>query len=145
MPQAPEQALSQPYYLSILSRAPADEVKRFADELIPNLGPIEVLRNRTGLVMLSMTDSAQGARFYLGELLVAEAHVRLAMAEGYAACQGRDLEQALAIALIDAAVTANIAHAPIAAFVGSHADALDAADRELLAQVERTRVEMETF
>lgn len=145
MSQASEQALSQTYYLSVLSRAPADAVKRFADELIPALGPIEVLRNRTGLVMLSMTDSAQGAQFYLGELLVAEAHVRLAAAEGYAACQGRDLEQALAIALIDAAVAADIARAPIAAFVEGHAAALDAADRELLAQIERTRVEMETF
>lgn len=135
----------RPHHLSVLSRAPANEVKRFVDDLIPVLGPIEVLRNRTGLVMVPMTDSAQGARFFLGEALVAEAHVRLGQAEGYAACLGRDLEQALAIALIDAAIAGGVAQARIDAFIHVQAALLEEAKRRLLEEVDSTRVEMETF
>src|SRR5262245_56616510 len=137
--------LEQSTYLGVLSRSPAVAVKQFADGLIPALEPIEVLRSRTGLVMVPMQDTGQGATFYLGEALIAEAHVRLGDVEGYAACLGRDLEQALAIALIDAAVTAGVALEPIAAFIQVQADALAEADRRLIAQVETTRVEMETF
>lgn len=137
--------LDQTTYLGILSRSPAPLVKQFAEKLIPVLGPIEVLRNRTGLAMLPMADTAQGASFYLGEVLLAEASVRAGSVEGYAACLGRDLEQALAIALIDAAVTAGVARDQIAAFVEDQAATLDEADRGLLLQVEATRVEMETF
>jgi alpha-D-ribose 1-methylphosphonate 5-triphosphate synthase subunit PhnG len=137
--------LDQSRYLSILSRAPADEIKRFADRLIPTLGPIEVIQNRTGLVMASMADTAQGATFYLGEVLVAEAHVRIGAAEGYGACLGRDLEQALAIALIDAAIGADLARERIDPFIRAQAAALDDAEQRLLDAVETTRVEMETF
>lgn len=137
--------MNQSDYLSVLARAPAGDVKSFAEMLIPELDAIEVLRNRTGLVMLPMRDTAQGALFYVGEALVAEAHVRIAGGEGYAACLGRDLEQALAIALIDAAMTAGIAHERIVAFVSQQQVALAAADAALLAQVAQTKVEMETF
>jgi alpha-D-ribose 1-methylphosphonate 5-triphosphate synthase subunit PhnG len=145
MPHSFEQTLDQSRYLSILSRAPAVAVKRFADDLIPALGSIEVLRNRTGLVMVPMTDSAQGARFFLGEALVAEAHVRLGQVEGYAACLGRDLEQALAIALIDAAIAGGVARAQIGSFILAQAAALEEAERRLAEEVDMTRVEMETF
>lgn len=140
----PEQ-LDQRTYLSVLSRAPADAVKRFADALIPELGAMEVVRNRSGLVMLPMNEPVQGVDFYLGEVLIAEAHVRLANAEGYAACLGRDLQQALAIVLVDAAYTAGLAREQIAIFVAEQASLLEEADRRLLCQVEATRGEMETF
>ena len=137
--------MNEQHYLSTLSRADAEEVKTFVDELIPHLGQIEVMTNRTGLVMVPMTDSAQGATFYLGEVLIAEAHVRVGLVEGYAACLGRDLEQALALALIDAALVAGIARMQIESFIHAQANALDAAERTLMEQVEATRVEMETF
>ncbi|HJZ47985.1 MAG TPA: phosphonate C-P lyase system protein PhnG [Roseiflexaceae bacterium] len=143
--QSPPEEIDQSYYLSVLSRAPAHEVKGFVDRLIPELGPIEVIQNRTALVMASMQDTAQGTTFFLGEVLVAEAHVRLGPAEGYAACLGRDLQQALAIALIDAAIGAGIAGEQIAPFISAQAAALDADDQRLLEAVEATRVEMETF
>jgi alpha-D-ribose 1-methylphosphonate 5-triphosphate synthase subunit PhnG len=104
---------------------------------------IEVVHNRTGLIMASMTDSAQGTPFYLGEVLVAEAHVLLDAAEGYAACLGRDLQQALAITVLDAAIVA--ARAEIDHFIQVQATALEAADQVLLEQVAQTRVEIETF
>jgi alpha-D-ribose 1-methylphosphonate 5-triphosphate synthase subunit PhnG len=141
----PPEAIDQSHYLSILCRAPAEEVKRFADQLIPNLGAIEVLHNRTGLIMASMADTAQGTTFYIGEVLVAEAHVRLDAAEGYAACLGHDLQQALAIALIDAAIVAGRARAQVDRFIQLQATALEMADQALLEQVALTHVEMETF
>jgi alpha-D-ribose 1-methylphosphonate 5-triphosphate synthase subunit PhnG len=122
------------------------KVKAFADGLLPTLEPVEVLENRTGLVMLPMNDPVQGISFYLGEVLVSEAHVRIAggQAEGYAACLGRDLQQALALALIDAAnaLTPGGSHC---CFLAQMTSVVDEADRLLLSQVEATRVEMETF
>lgn len=116
-----------------------------AEDLIPSVGAIEVLRNRTGLVMLPAQEPVKGASYYLGEALISEAQVRLATAEGYGACLGRDREHALAIAIIDAARAADVAAARIDAFLARQAAALAQADQELLAQVEETRVEMETF
>jgi alpha-D-ribose 1-methylphosphonate 5-triphosphate synthase subunit PhnG len=131
--------------LSVLTRAPPDPVKSFVDNLLPALGAVEVLHNRTGLVMLPLTESVQGATFYLGEVLVAEARVRLGNHDGYAACLGRDLQQALAIAILDAALAAGVHRDRITTFVEALAADLAAADEHLLRQVEATRVEMETF
>ena len=131
--------------LSTLTRAPVGVVKAFAEDLLPALEPVEVLRNRTGLAMLPMRETAQGATFYLGEILLAEAHVRIAGAEGYAACLGRDLEQALALALIDAAHRARVAGPAILAFAQAQADALAAEEQALLRELAKTRIDLETF
>ena len=133
------------HHLSVLSRAPAGAVKQFVEDLIPQLEPISVLENRTGLVMLPATDSAQETPFYLGEVLAAEARVLACGAEGYGACLGRDLEQALALALLDAALTAGTATAQIAAFLAECAQQLVDEDAALARAVGTTRVELETF
>lgn len=139
-------AFTQPEYLTILTHAPAETVKLFADEIIPHLGTITVLKNRTGLVMLPYTDSAQGTRFHLGEVLVAEAHVQLKDGiQGYALCVGRDLLHALAAAILDAALQANLQTERITAFLEAQQTQQRQADETLLRQVEATRVEMETF
>lgn len=139
-------SFSQNAYLTILTHAPTQTVQLFADALLPDLGNIVVLQNRTGLVMLPYTDSAKGARFHLGEALVSEAHVRLEDGqEGYALCAGRDLLQALAIALLDAALQAGIQVEKVDAFIAEQQSAQKAADEKLLRQVEATRIEMETF
>jgi alpha-D-ribose 1-methylphosphonate 5-triphosphate synthase subunit PhnG len=137
--------LEQSFLLTTLTHVPVHAIKAFAEELIPALEPIEVLQNRTGLVMLPMEETTKGELFYLGEVLVAEAHVRAAGHEGYAACLGRDHEQALAVALIDAAWAANVARPQIEAFVEAQAAVLTEADAELRRQLEATRVELETF
>jgi alpha-D-ribose 1-methylphosphonate 5-triphosphate synthase subunit PhnG len=131
--------------LSVLARAPHDQLKRFADKLIPDLGEIQVIENRTGLVMLPMSEPVKGTTFFLGEVLVAEARVRVNQVEGYAACLGRDVEQALALALIDAANAGGVAQKKIAKFLAAQSVNLEHADAEMLKQVEATRVEMETF
>jgi len=110
------------------------------------VGEIAVLKSQTGLVMLPCRDSAEGVVFHLGEVLVSEAHVRLAGgAEGYGMVIGRDAVQAMAVAVLDAALTAGIMTAPIYDFIAQQAAAQRQADDSLLCLVGATRVEMETF
>ncbi|MCX7739438.1 MAG: phosphonate C-P lyase system protein PhnG [Meiothermus sp.] len=140
-------AEAQGRWLGVLARAEAEALKEFVEGLLPALEPygLEVLENRTGLVMLPATDTARGTRFLVGEVLVAEARVRLGGSEGYAACLGRDLEQALAIAILDAALQEGLEPGRIRAYVEQEAARQAEADAELARQVAATRVEMETF
>jgi alpha-D-ribose 1-methylphosphonate 5-triphosphate synthase subunit PhnG len=135
--------------LGTLNRAPAQIVKDFVDVLLEDIEgtglEITVLENRTGLVMLPAVDSAHGTTFHLGEVLVSEARVRVGNHHGYTACLGRDLEQALAVAILDACLSGDVQAACIVAFVEDQSGALELEDELLLRQVESTRVEMETF
>ena len=134
-------------FLTALSHGDADSVKRFAEGLLPQLGPVEVLRSRTGLVMLPFRDTVKGTDFHLGEVLVAEAEVRLTDHDvtGYGMVTGRDLEWAMAMALIDAAAAACLTPTAIDAFVTGLEAANADRDRARLRAVEATRVDMETF
>lgn len=139
-------SFSQSQALTILTHAPAQAVKPFAEALIPALGAIDVLKNRTGLVMLPYTDSAGGTIFHLGEILVSEAQISLTDGrQGYALVTGRDLVLAIAIAVIDAALQASIETALIEDFLQAQYTLQHEADRAMLEQIETTRVEMETF
>lgn len=138
---------SQSEYLGILTHAPADEVKALAESVLAALGEISVLKNRTGLVMLPYTDSAGGAIFHLGEVLVSEAHIKLTDGtQGFALVTGRDLVFALGIAVLDAALQMQTHHIDtITEFLDKQAAQQQSDDDRLLLQVEATRVEMETF
>lgn len=132
--------------LSVLTHADPGALKNFVEDIIDDLGAIEVLTNQTALVMVPYRDTAGGAIFHLGEVLVAEARVSIGGGhEGYAACIGRDLEQALAAALLDAALSADIETAKITSFIAAQRELLAKADDALLRDVEATRVMMETF
>jgi len=131
--------------LSVLARADAERLKSFAEPLIGQLGDIAVHENRTGLVMLPMQDTAQGTNFHLGEVLVSEARIAAAGQDGYGMRRGRDLEAAMAMALVDLAIAAGVAHADCAAFVTSEQAAQHQTDHDRLCKVEATRVDMETF
>lgn len=131
--------------LETLARSDAGRIKAFAEELLRELGAVEVLESRSGLVMLPMRDTIRSVDFHLGEVLVAEAHVKLAGVEGYGMVVGRDLEHAMAMALIDAAAFAGLAQNRIGAFVDAQAAMIAEADETTLRAVEATRVEMETF
>lgn len=131
--------------LSTLARADLARLKAFAEPLIPLLPEISVLENRTGLIMLPMRDTAQGTHFHLGEVLMSEARISAGGQEGYGMLRGRDLEAAMAMALVDLAVALGLAQDDCAAFVQAEAKAQAEADREVLCRVEATRVNMETF
>lgn len=131
--------------LSVLARADATRLKAFAEPLITDLGDIEVRENRTGLVMLPMRDTAQGVHFHLGEVLMSEARISAAGIEGYGMRRGRDLEAAMAMALVDLCVALGLRHDDCAAFVEAEAQSQAAEDEATLKRVEATRVDMETF
>ena len=150
--------MTQQMALALLSRANADQVKALANGLLPELtrlGSLEVIQNRTGLVMLPYRDTVQGTQFFLGEVLVAEGHVRFTansdsrletrVAEGYGAMLGRDLEAALSVALIDLCVQLGVNPSSVAVFLEHEKTVQDNADDMLWRKVESTRVQMETF
>lgn len=134
-------------WLETLARADTKAMKLMAEQLLPALGEIEVVQSRTGLVMLPLRDTVSGTDFHLGEVLVAEAHIRLpgTTIEGYGMVTGRDLERAMAMAVIDAAGLAGQDLSRIEQFIETQAQAIHDADQERLRAVEATRVDMETF
>ncbi|MEO0744265.1 MAG: phosphonate C-P lyase system protein PhnG [Pseudomonadota bacterium] len=131
--------------LGTLARADAVRLKAFAETLIGDFGDVEVLQSRSGLVMLPMRDTAGGVAFHLGEALMSEAHIRMSGMDGYGMRRGHDLEAAMAMALVDLALVADVRAADCAAFCAREAQALAAQDDDTLRRVEATRVNMETF
>ena len=131
--------------LAVLARADAARLKAFAEPLIADLPDITVLENRTGLVMLPMRDTAQGTHFHLGEVLMSEARISAGGGEGFGMRRGRDLEAAMAMAVVDLAVALGQATRVCAAFLEAEAAAQARADDATLRRVEATRVDMETF
>ncbi|WP_117194375.1 phosphonate C-P lyase system protein PhnG [Rhizobium terrae] len=133
--------------LDILAASEPGAAKAFAETLIDELGAIEVLASRTGIVMLPYVDTVQNTAFHLGEVLVSEAHIRLTgrNIEGYGAVVGRDLEHSMAMAIVDACITAGIGIKAIEAFLASEHHRQRKIDETRLRKVESTRVRMETF
>lgn len=86
----------------LLARADVAGLAAFAESVLPALGKVEVVHGRTGLLTLPMRGMMQGADFHPGEVLVAEVQIRAGGAEGCGRSVGRDLERAMAMAVVDA-------------------------------------------
>ena len=132
--------------LTTLARARPDRLKAMAETVLAHMGDIEVIANRTGLVMVPMRDSVENVDFHLGEVLVSEAHIRDGAGHvGYGMVNGRDLERAMAMAVIDLHVAAAGQNEAILRFLAEESAHVRAQDETRMRQVEATRVEMETF
>lgn len=132
--------------LSTLARAEPDRLKALAEHLLAELGEIRVIANRTGLVMVPMRDTVENVDFHLGEVLVSEAHIADAAGTiGYGMRTGRDLECAMAMAVVDLALAAGRGADAVAALLADERARLAAIDSDRMRRVEATRVEMETF
>lgn len=132
--------------LGVLARMPKELVKAFAEKLLNQHDDIKVLKNRTGLVMLPMRDTVKSTDFHLGEVLVAEAHIQNNQGlQGYGMVIGRDLEQAMAMAVIDLSFAAKKTAEEICNFVEEGEKSILKMDEDALRNVEATRVQMETF
>lgn len=133
--------------LDILATSRPAGIKACAEEVLGDLGHVAVLANRTGLAMLPFVDTVRNTNFHLGEVLVAEAHIRIPERniEGYGAVVGRDLEHAMAMAVIDAAIAAGHETGRILQFLESEQQQQNERETARLRKVEATRVEMETF
>lgn len=132
--------------LGVLARARGEKLKAVAELLLKELGEIVVITNRTGLVMVPLRDTVANVDFHLGEVLVSEAHITdQAGHVGYGMITGRDLERAMAMAVVDLRLAAHGSNPAIAALIDSEREHQMAEDEARLRQVEATRVEMETF
>ncbi len=133
--------------LDILAASRPAHIKAAAEKVLDTLGEVDVVVNRTGLAMLPLIDTVRSTAFHLGEVLVSEAHIRVPdrAVEGYGAVVGRDLEHAMGMAVIDAAIAANHQAALILELLNAERRHQEEEDRQLLQKVEATRVQMETF
>jgi alpha-D-ribose 1-methylphosphonate 5-triphosphate synthase subunit PhnG len=132
--------------LDILARARPERLKSLAEMLLDHMGEISVMANRTGLVMVPMRDTVENIDFHLGEVLVSEAHITDAAGTiGYGMVTGRDLERAMAMAVVDLRVATVGEEPAVAHFLAEESAFLAAEDDRRMRQVEATRVEMETF
>lgn len=132
--------------LAIMARAEPQRLKQFAEKLLIEMADIAVVTNRTGLVMVPMRDTVENVDFHLGEVLVSEAHIADPAGNiGYGMVTGRDLEQAMAMAVIDLHLAVHGEGAATTSFLMDEKAYQAATDRLRMRQVEATRVEMETF
>ncbi len=131
--------------LNVLAKGDPQRLKPFSETLLDQLENIQVEQSRTGLVMLPMRDTAQGTAFHLGEILVSEAHITMGAHQGYGMRQGRDLEAAMAMAVIDLALAARIKVTECLTFLADEARHQAEADAKTLHNIQATRVDMETF
>ena len=132
--------------LDVLARARPDRLKALAETVLTEMGDIEVITNRTGLVMVPLRDTVENVDFHLGEVLVSEAHITDGAGHvGYGMITGRDLERAMAMAVIDLRIAALGMDAAITAFIETERARQRAEDEARMRLVEATRVEMETF
>lgn len=137
-------AFSHAESLSLLARGRPAEIKALAEYLLEFVQPVEVLKSRTGLVMLPIRDSVEGVNFYLGEVLVGEAHIRLGDGtEGYGAVAGHDLEHAMAMAVVDGAALAGYGQEAIQRYMQNESERQATDERTLMLKVEATRIEGE--
>jgi alpha-D-ribose 1-methylphosphonate 5-triphosphate synthase subunit PhnG len=89
--------------LGLLARATAAELAAPLAQYWPDLAARELKPAEAGLVMLRGRAGGDGALFNLGEATVTRSIVELDTGErGYGHVLGRDLEQALRVALLDA-------------------------------------------
>lgn len=132
--------------LSLLARARPELLKALAETLLDGLGAITVIANRTGLVMVPMRDTVENVDFHLGEVLVSEAHIADATGRvGYGMITGRDLERAMAMAVVDLALAVDPNAQTARHFIETERLHLAEVDAARMRRVEATRVEMETF
>ncbi len=132
--------------LSLLARARPEPLKALAEALLEPLGAITVIANRTGLVMVPMRDTVENVDFHLGEVLVSEAHIADAAGRiGYGMITGRDLERAMAMAVVDLALAVDPNVDAARRFIETERLHLAEVDAARMRRVEATRVEMETF
>ena len=127
---------------------PAAAVITLAERILEGAaGEVTVITPPTvGMVMARTVDGALGDVFNLGDVLVTEARVSVAGAEGWGMVLGRDPDRALSVAVVDAGLEAG--HPDRAAIeaeivaLAAEARAVDASEWQ---QTAPTRVQFDVF
>jgi alpha-D-ribose 1-methylphosphonate 5-triphosphate synthase subunit PhnG len=133
-------------WMSVLAKAPSDEVACGWSKLAPT-EPYDLLRRpETGLVMVRGRTGGDGDPFNLGEMTVTRCSVRLATGTvGHAWIAGRAAAHAEYAAVLDALLQRPGKHAEIEAFL-DHLESLQTTRRDAAARkAAATRVDFFTM
>lgn len=135
-------------WAAALAAADKGKVAALADSIRDRATVAPLAPPREGLMLMQLRDSVEGAAFHLGEIPMARVHLRLAapegIAEGGAALMSDDLALVTRLAILDAALVADLPEAPeiealLAEGVAAHAEVQ--ARRVLV--LDRTRVDFQ--
>ncbi|MEK4629088.1 MULTISPECIES: phosphonate C-P lyase system protein PhnG [unclassified Solibacillus] len=117
-----------------------------AQTMIENYEVFDLQPAREGLVMIKLRESAQQSLFYIGEVLVTEAKVKLQNALGVGLVIEHEPELARALAIIDAAYNANLPEIEEWEVILNELQLLQQqAQQEVKRSIERTKVQFDTM
>lgn len=106
----------------------------------------EISPPKEGLIMVKMRETAQKSLFYIGEVLVTETKVRIGNAYGVGLVRESEPELSKALAIIDAAYSAQL---PETLIWASHfevlAEQLHMKQQKIKQSIERTKVNFDTM
>ncbi len=106
----------------------------------------EISPPKEGLIMVKMRETAQKSLFYIGEVLVTETKVRIGNAYGVGLVRESEPELSKALAIIDAAYSAQL---PETLIWASHfevlAEQLHTKQQKIKQSIERTKVNFDTM
>lgn len=103
-------------WASALAAADTAKVTALADRIRDRAAVEPLAPPREGLMLMQARDSVAGAAFHLGEIPMARVHLRLTApeggADGGAALMSDDLSLVTRLAILDAALSADLSEAP---------------------------------
>ncbi|MGW4124863.1 phosphonate C-P lyase system protein PhnG [Nocardia sp. NPDC004711] len=130
--------------VGLLARADRDTLIRLADDCLQYMDVELRSGPQLGTVLFQVREPIERRRFYLGDVLVTEARVRLGEHEGWAMRLGDDPEATVAAAVCDAALQSATDHrADILALCASTQTLLRAQRLAEMAEIAATAVEFE--
>lgn len=92
----------------ILARATKNEVSTLAGKVKEKNEIVLIKEPNKTLTMIKMKEPVKNTRFYIGEIMVSECVISLNGIKGMAVTMGDDLEKILDMAIVDAAINADV-------------------------------------
>ena len=135
-------------WATALAAADADAIRALANRVVDRAEVAPLAPPREGLMLMQMRDSVAGSAFYLGEIPMTRVHLRLTVpegvAEGGAALMSDDLALVTRIAILDAALSADLREASeIEALIAEGMAALQEIRTQRALALDRTRVDFQ--
>lgn len=136
------------HWVCALAAADRGKLAALADRIRERAEIAPLAPPREGLMLMQTRDSVAGAAFHLGEIPMARAHLRLTApegsAEGGAALMSDDLALVTRLAILDAALTAELPEAPeIEALIAEGMAARAEVQARRALALDRTRVDFQ--
>ncbi|MFZ5751789.1 MAG: phosphonate C-P lyase system protein PhnG [Pseudomonadota bacterium] len=135
-------------WAAALAAANKERVAALADRIRDRAQVEPLAPPREGLMLMQLRDSVAGAAFHLGEIPMARVHLRLTApegsAEGGAALMSDDLSLVTRLAILDAALVADLPEAPeIEALLAEGMAARAEMQAQRALALDRTRVDFQ--